>query len=216
MTVTTTGLQTAFAALKRDLMAPEGPRISTMRNYRFALLPYPPEHEFEVRRQVAALNSDLRRAGWEVLDVSMQRLFLQRIRSRLGTAAIESLVSSEKRLASKDPLRPLARLQGPLTHLLEGPDGLAGDIIAAIETFVESHPDRTATTLVWISRLGALYPFVRTSSLLKHLDGRTRQLPVVLLYPGRQTGMTALSFMDELEPDRDYRPRIYSAWSENP
>ena len=60
-----------------------------------------------------------------------------------------------------------------------------------------------------IGRAGALYPFFRVSALLKHLDGKTRNVPVVLLYPGERKGEPGLSFMGELDPDRDYRPRIY-------
>lgn len=205
------GLQSAFQALQRDLLAEEGPRISTMRNYRFAIVPYPPAREFEVRRRVFELSRDLRVQGWEVLDISMQRLFLQRLRTRLTEAELKSLMDSEKRLADRDPLRPLSRLQGPLSRLIEGEQGLAQDVVRAIGEFADNHPERENNTLIWISRLGALYPFLRTSSLLKHLDGKTRQLPVVLLYPGEQKGPTALSFMGELEADRDYRPRIYSS-----
>ena len=60
-----------------------------------------------------------------------------------------------------------------------------------------------------IGRAGALYPFFRSSALLKHIDGKTRNIPVVLLYPGERKDTTALSFMGELAADRDYRPRIY-------
>jgi hypothetical protein len=45
--------------------------------------------------------------------------------------------------------------------------------------------------------------------LLKHLDGKTRNVPVVLLYPGERRGDTGLSFMGKINPDSDYRPRIY-------
>jgi hypothetical protein len=34
-------------------------------------------------------------------------------------------------------------------------------------------------------------------------------VPVVLLYPGTKQGPTSLSFMGLLNPDSDYRPRIY-------
>ena len=68
-------------------------------------------------------------------------------------------------------------------------------------------PDRT---IIFIGRAGALYPFFRSSSLLKHIDGKTRNLPVVLLYPGERKDGNSLSFMSRLAADRDYRPRIYS------
>ena len=209
-------LDKAFAALRKDLLAEEGPRISTMRNYRFAILPYPPEREFEVRRRARRLSEELKaKHGWEVLDVDLHACLLQRLRSRLRDEEIRSLVESERRLAGKDPLRPLSRLQGPLSRLLEGEQGLAGDVIREIGAFADRYPDRQDSTLIWIRRLGSLYPFVRASALLRHLDGKTRQIPVVLLYPGEHVPPTGLSFMEELEPDRDYRPRIYSSLNES-
>ena len=42
-------LTEAFAALRNDLIAPNGPQISTMRNYRFAIVPYAPSEEFKLR-----------------------------------------------------------------------------------------------------------------------------------------------------------------------
>ncbi len=210
--MSTIGLQNAFAALRQDLLAPEGPRISTMRNYRFAILPYPPEREFEVRRRARQLSEELKvKHGWEVLDVDLHACLFQRLLTQFEEMERQSLITSEQRLAAKGPLRPLDRLRGPLSRLLEGEQGLAGDVIRQIGDFAQRHPDRQDTTLIWIRRLGSLYPFVRTSSLLRHLDGKTFQIPVVLLYPGDHVSLTGLSFMKELEPDRDYRPRIYSA-----
>jgi hypothetical protein len=50
-----------------DLMDEDGPRISTMRNYRFALLQYDPVDEFAVRQETQRLFADLKAHGWEVL-----------------------------------------------------------------------------------------------------------------------------------------------------
>ncbi len=204
-----TGLGHAFEGLKRDLLAEEGPRISTMRNYRFAILPYPPESEFEMRKKVRALSDELKARHWSVLDISMQRLFLQRLKS-LGEDVLEKMIQTEKRQHQRHPDRALSRLREQVGQLIGGEDGLAADVVRVIEEFSDSQPHDTERTLIWIRRVGALYPFYRSSSLLRHLDGKTRQIPVVLLYPGEQRDKTALSFMGELPPDRDYRPRIYS------
>ena len=150
-------LNSIFETLKRDLMAPEGPRVTNMRNYRFAIVPYAPEQEFE-----------------------------------------------------RNPVRALERVKTNVANQVEGEEGIAADIIEQIDQFADKHPDQTDNTLIWIKRLGSLYPFSRCSNLLKFLDGKTRQIPVVVLYPGVQEGKTALSFMGELPADRDYRPRIYS------
>ena len=64
-----THLQEAFAALRRDLIHEDGPRISTMRNYRFAIVQYDPADEFELRGEVQQLERGPRRERLDrVLD----------------------------------------------------------------------------------------------------------------------------------------------------
>lgn len=48
-----TPIQEALAALRRDLIHDDGPQISTMRNYRFAIVPYDPTEEFRLRTAAA-------------------------------------------------------------------------------------------------------------------------------------------------------------------
>lgn len=201
-------LEEAVAALRRDLLAPAGPQISTMRNYRFAILPYRPKDEFKLRQLMRRLIDDLRAEGWGVLPISLQQLLLERIRAT-GEANVEALIAREKRLFEKDPTRALAYLREKIAPHIEGPDGIAGDVARLVGEFAEANPDRADQTLVLIGRAGALYPFFRSSALLKHIDGKTHNIPVVLLYPGERKDTTALSFMGELDADRDYRPRIY-------
>ena len=201
-------LDVAVAALRHDLLADGGPQISTMRNYRFAILPYRPKDEFKLRQLIRRLTDELRAEGWGVLPISLQKLLLDRIRAT-GDANVEALVSREKRLYDKDPERALMHLRDKIGPHIEGPDGLAADVARLIAEFAEEHPDQADRTLVLLGRAGALYPFFRSSALLKHIDGKTRNLPVVLLYPGERRDTTALSFMGELDADRDYRPRIY-------
>lgn len=201
-------LDVAVRALRDDLLAEGGPQISTMRNYSFAILPYLPKDEFKLRQLMRRLTDDLRTEGWGVLPISLQKLLLDRIRAT-GTANIEALVAREQRLYEKDPERALAHLRDKIAPHIEGPDGIAADVARLINDFADEYPDHADRRLVLIGRAGALYPFFRSSALLKHIDGKTRNVPVVLLYPGRREDTTALSFMGELEPDRDYRPRIY-------
>ena len=52
-------LQEAFAGLRNDLIHEDGPRISTMRNYRFAIVPYAPTDEFKLRSEVQKLSNEL-------------------------------------------------------------------------------------------------------------------------------------------------------------
>lgn len=201
-------LDEAVAALRKDLLAEGGPQISTMRNYRFAILPYHPKHEFKLRQLIRRLTDELRAANWSVLPISLQKLLLDRIRST-GEANMEALVSRERRLFAKDSARALAHLRDKIGPHIEGPEGIAADVSRLITEFALANPERADRTLVLIGRAGALYPFFRSSALLKHIDGKTKNIPVVLLYPGVRKDTTGLSFMGELAADRDYRPRIY-------
>ncbi|HLT39459.1 MAG TPA: BREX protein BrxB domain-containing protein [Enhygromyxa sp.] len=200
-------LSDTFAELERDLIHEDGPRISTMRNYRFCIVVYPPEKEFALRREVQRLGVNLEEAGWVVKTISLQQLLLDRLRRVEG--GIEWLINHEKKIAARHPERGLNALEQKITHEIEGPDGIAKDVIREIHQFVAQNPDKAERTVVLIGRAGALYPFYRNSALLKHIDGHTKHVPVVLLYPGVRIGDTALSFMGQYKPDKDYRPRIY-------
>jgi hypothetical protein len=212
-------LDGGVAALKKDLLADGGPRISTIRSYNFAILPYPPDQEFKLRAKIHGLASELVRAGWEVKSIALQKLLFDRLRAE-GPELIETLIADEKRHHAKalkltgnsaepEPAAALKHLTSHIGELIEGPTGIAADVAREIATFSEQHPDKEDRLVVFIGRAGALYPFFRTSALLREIDGHTRNVPVVLLYPGARTDLTALSFMGVLDPDRDYRPRIY-------
>jgi hypothetical protein len=203
-----TPLQESFSALRRDLIQEDGPRISTMRNYRFAIVQYDPRDEFDLRTEVRKLSSELIANGWIVFSINLQKLLLDRVRSQ-GEDWVRRVIEMERRTAGIAPGRGLNYIKSKLTPLIEGPDGIAADCSRVICEYADRNPDHVDRMLALIGRAGAIYPFFRTSALLRHLDGRTRNVPVVLLYPGERRGATGLSFMGVLNPDSDYRPRIY-------
>lgn len=203
-----TSLQESFAALRRDLIEEDGPRISTMRNYRFAIVQYDPSDEFKLRGEVQRLSSDLVANGWMVISISLQKLLVDRIKAQ-GEEWVTRVTKMEERMASIEPERGLNYLKSKLSPLIEGPGGIAADCSRLICEYADNHVDTVDRTVALIGRAGALYPFFRSSALLRHLDGKTRNVPVVLLYPGERRGPTGLSFMGVLNPDNDYRPRIY-------
>src|SRR4051812_29177485 len=182
-----TPLQEAFAALRRDLIHEDGPRISTMRNYRFAIVQYDPREEFALRSEVQRLSSDLISTGWVVFSLSLQKLLLDRVRAQ-GEEWVQRVIDMERRTAAIAPQRGLNYLKAKLMPLIEGPEGIAADCSRVIGEYAERNPDLVDRTLALIGRAGALYPFFRTSALLRHLDGRTQNVPAVLLYPGERRG----------------------------
>lgn len=205
----TSDLERAIAALRSDLLGEGGPRISAIRNYPFAILVYPPHQEFALRKKIAALASELREKEWQVLSLSLQKLLLNRLRAE-GDDVLARMIESERRTWSRRRDRALSWAVERVSGLAGGDDGLAREVVRRIEAFAAdgaTDPDRT---VVFVGRAGAIYPFLRISALLRHLDGRVHGLPTVLLYPGERKDQTGLSFMGRLPADRDYRPRIYA------
>jgi hypothetical protein len=206
-------LERTFTALKKDLLLEGGAQISTTRNYNFAIVPYDPGDEFTLRGHVSRLSAELRDAGWSTGTIALHTLLLERLRS-LGDDYLEALVAREKRLAEKSPERAMNHLMERIVQEIEGPNGLALDVVREIQKLLDENPDNRERTVVFIARAGALYPFFRTSALLKHVADHTQNVPVILLYPGQVVGESGrgdagLSFMGKLPADRDYRPRIY-------
>jgi hypothetical protein len=202
-------LSDAFADLRRDLVHEDGPRISTMRNYRFAILQYEPKDEFAVRGRVRSLAKELQHNGWVVISIDLKKLFMERIRQR-DPEWLAAAIAREKRLNAKESERGLNFISEELSTLVEGPEGLAADCSKLIREQVDKHPESVDRMLAIVGRAAGVYPFFRSSALLRFLDGKTGGVPVVLLYPGERRGATSLSFMGQLDPDADYRPRIYS------
>lgn len=204
----TAELQELFAALRADLLREGGPQISTTRNYNFAILPYDPAEEFAARREVSDLTEELRRSGWVTATISLNALLLKRLRAE-GEDELEAIISQEQELHSASASRSLRALKDDVTQIVGGAAGLAGDIVEEVRKLHEAYPQERERMVIFLARAGALYPFLRTSALLKHVADHTHNLPVVLLYPGTVVGDTGLSFMGQATPDRDYRPRIY-------
>ncbi len=201
-------LAKTFAELESDLIHEDGPRISTMRNYRYCMVVYSPREEYKCRLEAARLTTKLRDIGWVVKSISLQALLLRRLEAH-GSDYLDRLIAREKAAAQRSPERGLTLLEQKVQPELEGPDGVAADVVREIDEFIAQNPEQAERTLVLIGRAGALYPFFSASALLKHIDGRTHNVPVVMLYPGECRNETGLSFMGRVPPHTDYRPRIY-------
>jgi hypothetical protein len=140
-----TRLQEAFAGLRRDLIHEDGPRISTMRNYRFAIVQYEPKDEFKLRSEVQRLSSDLIANGWMVLSIDLQKLLFDRVRAQ-GSDWAARVAEMEERMASLEPARGLNYVKSKLMPLVEGPEGIASDCSQIICDYADAHPqniDRT-------------------------------------------------------------------------
>ena len=124
----------------------------------FAILVYRPAEEFRLRQQVRRLSDELKTGGWGVLSISLQKLLLDRIRAT-GEANVTALSARERRLHERDPERALSYLRDRVAPHIEGPNGIAADVIRLIGDFADAYPNQADHTVIFVGRAGALYPF---------------------------------------------------------
>jgi hypothetical protein len=137
---------------------------------------YPPREEREALRQFRLLANRLNQQGWQTVHVSLTEAMKKAIASLLG-CEVDGLV---KRLEEEERSRDHTELQSGLAQYL--PCELAKVVIECIESHIPS--EKGAAFLI---RTGALYPFMRPSHLLIHLEGKVRSA-VVIAYPGTNIG----------------------------
>ena len=202
-------IENSFRELEQHLEIAGEANISTIRNYHFAVLVYPPAKELSMRERLQRSMRTLEKRGWNVQTISLLEVVMRRLRNK-GANNIERTIAKEKRYCKRAPERGLNELKRAIQNELEGDKGIAKDIANLIDQYISEEPSRADRTIVFIGRVGALFPFFRSSALLRHLQTEMKtKTPTILLYPGRKHGDAGLSFMERLNPDRDYRPRIY-------
>jgi hypothetical protein len=159
----------------------------------YGILVYPPEKEFELRRELTLLRTRLHQAGKHVTTISLSECMTTALAAEgLGAAElVEAEIASSLPLAIETVFAVLSSYR-PLDELV------------AERVPSDADPERDVVFLV---RAGALYPLYRTYALLEQLKGRV-SVPTVLMYPGDRVGPKGLSFMGVADPEHNYRPWI--------
>lgn len=170
------------------------PRISAYDNLPFAIFLYPPEQEFAVQEESVRLGTRLTNSGKRVTTISLaERLWTALEREGYTIAELADAERDAGWDAMATTLHDILRKTQPLEDLV-----------------AEQVPDDAKPTrdIVLIGRAGALFPFYRTSALLENLHGLI-EVPTVLFYPGTLEGPSGLRFMGTLDPEHNYRPKIF-------
>lgn len=195
--------------LKKDLLHPAGPSISTNRNYPFAIFHYGPDEEFKMRAKLVELLELLRSKGWNILNVDLFSTLLDYLAEQEEGELVDALIQEEKlqfQMSKNDFTISLSVLHNALDGIFKEKTEYPQRVLQKIKDVADGCDE--LHTVIFLSRIGGLYPFYRTSSLLRFLDNGIN-VPTIVLYPGERTDQYYLSFMGEMDADRDYRPRIY-------
>jgi len=154
-------------------------------------LVFPPSAIIEAKRQTPAWVARLKQDGWHVAEFSVAQ-------------AIEEILEADPRHAiwqGADQRAPLAwaRTNESLANAVTGSRGLLPRLEAQLAAL-----DGKQNTLLLVTDLEALHPYVRIGSIEGQLLGRFK-VPTIFLYPGQRTGRTGLRFLGFYPSDGNYR-----------
>lgn len=176
--------------------------ISTYQGVPFALFAYPPTAERELRREVQLLATRVEHESTrKVVTISMADLLWQAIRTAYPPDG-KALFEAERTMQGDEPERRLEQLQETIRSIVSD--------ICPLPTLIKEQADKLAPekNIIFLTRVGALYPAYRASALLENLMGDVK-VPTILFYPGTRTGSNTLRFMDSLEALHGYRHKIF-------
>lgn len=177
------------------VLAQADPRenLSVYHDMPYAIFHYDPEQELLLRREVADLQTRLENKGKRITRISLAECLDEALKSE---GAMELWFKNEKKYGVEKAIEDIHSLLADRTPLVE---------LVAKRMPEIADPRRD---VVFIVRTGALFPVYRTFSLLEQLKGRVT-VPTVLFYPGDVDGAAGLRFMGVLEPEHNYRPKIF-------
>ena len=168
-------------------------RISAYHDMPYALFRYDPEEEYDLRKQVTLLETRLTQKGKRVWRISLAECLDEAMRSQ---RPLEEWFTAEREQGVEtlvDTVHAVLSEYSPLVDL--------------VAKRMPEEPD-PLRDVVFILRTGALFPVYRTFSLLEQLKGRVF-VPTILFYPGTLDGAAGLRFMDVLDAEHNYRPKIF-------
>jgi hypothetical protein len=180
-------LQDRLHAIRARVTAPEflSGKVSA-NEVPFYAFDYPPTEEPVVDAFVAGQASDINRRGEaSVLIVNLFDLLLSMLKDR---GLYEKALHMN---AVKGNTALMAALKGPLD-----PGKVAQAFMGRVR---DAGPN-----VIFLTGIGAAYPFVRTHSLLNNLQPLLGQLPLVIFFPGRFSGQS-LQLFGELQENSYYR-----------
>ncbi len=168
--------------------------LSAYHDMPYAIFHYPPEAEFDLRTELDLLATRLENSGKRVTRISLAEC--------LG-AALEAEGITAAEMLDNEPVTGVQAMIETVHGILEESQPLVNLVAARLPPDPDPLKD-----VVFLNRTGALFPVYRTHALLEQMQGRLRA-PAVLFYPGQLEGPIGLSFMGALDPDPNYRPRIF-------
>ncbi|MFH0992514.1 MAG: DUF1788 domain-containing protein [bacterium] len=152
----------------------------------FFVQPYSPTDQVLVGNHIAHLKKRLASEGIEVFEIDLFKLCTDLLEEQgilLHTLQIE-------------PEKEKAEFQ----EALNGPLNVQNEIIPAIKKMTE----KSSHKIVFLTGIGAVYPIIRSHTILNNLQSLIKKIPLVIFFPGEYDNLS-LTLFGRLKDDNYYR-----------
>lgn len=154
-------------------------------------LVFKPEEMLTVKRRMKQWVAKLNIEGWKVHIFSMAEVVHQIFRNNdLRDIWLDS---------EQDAPLDFDSINDTLADVLTRDNTLRNELEGRLKTLKGQ-----ADTVLFITDLEALHPYLRVGTIEQGLQGRFT-VPTVVLYPGKRSGRTTLSFLGIYPEDGNYR-----------
>ena len=157
----------------------------------FFICPFDPSEAFEMEADIGMLGQQLAHAGVRVLDVNLYEMSLSILRDR---GLLDQILESEAEVSKGEIKELLQAVLDPATH-----------IVPRIAQMMAEVPH----DVIFLSGVGAVYPFIRSHNILNNLQSTAKDRPTVMFFPGRYTQSLAtgasLDLFGMFQDDKYYR-----------
>lgn len=179
----------------------------------FYICDYPASSELEVRECIAALVSRLQTTKYSdgspaprILRIDLFESVCEFLRHR---GVLNRVINLEQRLHTQIAADPMQdRFLDLLIGMVNATTNNLYDFLA--ERYEQAFEDGEAD-IVFLTGIGAVYPYVRGHTLLNNLQGRIERSPLVLFFPGTYAQSSAsgssMRLYDQVEADNYYRAK---------
>lgn len=154
----------------------------------FFIFPYSVKFEEEIEGEVERLIKRLRKEGVKTLHFNLYDVSIAILESKGG---IEKMFRLEDRQKNR-PAYFLKALQSAL------------NVQEVLIPYIREKAGNTEHDMVFISGVGAVFPYIRSHVILNNLQSITGDVPNIMFYPGEFTGQS-LRLFDLLKDDNYYR-----------
>jgi hypothetical protein len=169
------------------------PQLSSYHDMPYAIFRYDPRAEFAIRKEITLLTTRLEQKGKRVTRISLAECLWEAIEEE---GPLDRLVQAEK--------------SAGLDAAIETVHGFLAEYQPLVELVAKRFPPDPDPfrDIIFIIRVGSLYPVYRPYPLVEQMKGRV-DAPAVLFYPGELAPPAGLRFMGIADAEHNYRPKIF-------